>query len=189
MAYWALFVPMLSRGLLVNLKQLPAMHNIVRRVLEILDAPEEAHRCTQPSDAPAAAFALELRQVSVVRGAQPVLAELDLTIDAGERVAIVGRIRIREEQLPRRAVRLAHRSATVASLIDGDDADAAQIQALRQHSALVDPETYLWNRELYANVVYGVGADATPAIDSVLDASELRVRSREDGRRARNTHR
>jgi ABC-type multidrug transport system fused ATPase/permease subunit len=58
-------------------------------------------------------------------------------------------------------------------LIDGTDADATLLQALRQRSALVDPETYLWNRELYANVVYGVPADAAPAIDTALDASEL----------------
>ena len=169
-AYWALFVPMLSRGLLVNLKQLPAMHNIVRRVLEILDAPEEATDA-QPS-ARTGGVRLDLRQVSVVRGSQPVLAELDLTIDAGERVAIVGESGSGKSSFLG-ALSGWHTISDGRILIDGDEADAAQIQALRQHSALVDPETYLWNRELYANVLYGVGADATPAIDSVLDASEL----------------
>ncbi len=169
-AYWALFVPMLSRGLLVNLKQLPAMHNIVRRVLEILDAPEEAADA-QPNTR-TGGVRLELLQVSVVRGSQPVLAELDLTIAAGERVAIVGESGSGKSSFLG-ALSGWHTISAGRILIDGDEADAAQIQALRQHSALVDPETYLWNRELYANVLYGVGSDATPAIDSVLDASEL----------------
>lgn len=169
-AYWALFVPMLSRGLLANLKQLPAMHNIVRRVLEILDAPEEAADA-KPSTR-TGGVRLELQQVSVVRGSQAVLAELDLTIGAGERVAIVGESGSGKSSFLG-ALSGWHAISDGRILIDGDEADAAQIQALRQHSALVDPETYLWNRELYANVVYGVGADATPAIDGVLDASEL----------------
>ncbi len=100
------------------------------------------------------------------------LAELDLTIDAGERVAIVGESGSGKSSFLG-ALSGWHTISDGRFLIDGDEADAAQIQALRQHSALVDPETYLWNRELYANVLYGVGADATPAIDSVLDASEL----------------
>src|SRR5262249_60370998 len=33
--------------------------------------------------------------------------------------------------------------------------------------------TCLWNRGLYANVWYGSSSDDLPAIDSVLDASEL----------------
>jgi ABC-type bacteriocin/lantibiotic exporter with double-glycine peptidase domain len=171
-AYWALFVPMLSRGLLVNLKQLPAMHNIVRRVLEVLDAPEEASEVPTPRDCARGGVQLELRQVSVVRGAQRVLAELDVTIGAGERVAIVGESGSGKSSFLG-ALSGWHTISDGRLLIDGTDADATLLQALRQRSALVDPETYLWNRELYANVVYGVPADAAPAIDMALDASEL----------------
>lgn len=171
-AYWALFVPMLSRGLLLNLKQLPAMHNIVRRVLEILDAPEEASEAPTPRDCARGGVRLELRQVSVVRGAQRVLAELDLTIGAGERVAIVGESGSGKSSFLG-ALSGWHTISDGRLLIDGADADATALQALRQRSALVDPETYLWNRELYANVVYGVPADAAPAIDAALDGSEL----------------
>jgi ATP-binding cassette subfamily B protein len=171
-AYWALFVPMLSRGLLINLKQLPAMHNIVRRVLEILDAPEEAHGDARSPDPRARGVRLELQHVSVVRGAQQVLAELDLIIEAGEQIAIVGESGSGKSSFLG-ALSGWHTVSGGRILVDGDEADAARIQALRQQSALVDPETYLWNREIYANVLYGLSANATPTIDAVLDASEL----------------
>ena len=180
-AYWSLFVPMLSRGLLINLKQLPAMHNIVRRVLEVLDAPEET---LEPSDATVddersassdigrRGVRIELERVSVVRGAQRVLAEIDLNIESGERVAIVGESGSGKSSFLG-ALSGWHTISDGRLRIDGREADAAALQALRQHSAVVDPETYLWNRELYANVLYGVPNDALPAIDGVLDASEL----------------
>lgn len=171
-AYWALFVPMLSRGLLINLKQLPAMHNIVRRVLEVLDAPEEATDADSNVDRSERGVRLELQQVCVVRGALEVLAELDLTIDAGERIAIVGESGSGKSSFLG-ALSGWHTVSRGRILIDGEAANPARIQALRQRSALVDPETYLWNRALYANVLYGVNAQATPAIDAVLDASEL----------------
>ena len=40
-AYWSLFVPVLSLQLTQSLKQLPALGNVARRVLELLEAPEE----------------------------------------------------------------------------------------------------------------------------------------------------
>jgi len=180
-AYWALFVPMLSRGLLVNLKQLPAMHNIVRRVLEVLDAPEESlapsaaaldRDPVAPTDGRCSGVRIEFDRVSVVRGAQRVLAEIDLAVAAGERVAIVGESGSGKSSFLG-ALSGWHAISEGRLRIDGRAADAATLQALRQRSALVDPETYLWNRELYANVLYGVANDSLPAIDGVLDASEL----------------
>ena len=178
-AYWALFVPMLSRGLLVNLKQLPAMHNVVRRVLEILDAPEEIDSQEETSDAPMSeqcqrGVRIELERVSVVRGAQRVLADLDVTVGAGERIAIVGESGSGKSSFLG-ALSGWHTISDGRIAIDGETADAARIQALRQESATVDPETYLWNREIYQNVSYGAGADAPPDLDAVLAASELVV--------------
>ena len=172
-AYWALFVPMLSRGLLNNLKQLPAIHNIVARVFEVLDAPEE-----ELVDAPAAtllrkaAVKLEFENVCVARGGRPVLADLDLAIAPGERVAIVGASGSGKSSFLG-AISGWHAVSSGRVLIDDVAADALHIQALREDSTLVDPETYLWNRELYANVLYGLDADAMPAVDSALDDSEL----------------
>jgi len=180
-AYWALFVPMLSRGLLVNLKQLPAMHNIVRRVLEVLDAPEEPLELADSVDgapvhsaepARRTGVRIEFDGVTVVRGAQRVLAEIDLAIAPGERIAIVGESGSGKSSFLGTLAGW-HTVSEGRLLVDGLAVDPAALQALRQHSALVDPETYLWNREVYANVLYGVSDHTLPAIDGVLDTSEL----------------
>ena len=173
-AYWALFVPMLSRGLLVNLKQLPAMHNVVRRVLEILDAPEETSDAPPTSAQRRDGVRIELDSVSVVRGAQRVLADLDVSIGAGERVAIVGESGSGKSSFLG-ALSGWHTISEGRIAIDGETADAARIQALRQESAMVDPETYLWNREIYQNVSYGAAPDAPADLDTALAASEFVV--------------
>jgi ABC-type bacteriocin/lantibiotic exporter with double-glycine peptidase domain len=171
-AYWALFVPMLSRGLLANLKQLPAMHNIARRVLEVIDAPEEAIDAPRDRAEPTTGVRIELSGVSVVRGAQRVLAQINLAVAPGERVAIVGASGSGKSSFLG-ALSGWHAIGEGCLRIDGRESAAAVLQALRQHTALVDPDTYLWNRELYANVLYGVATETLPAIDGALDASEL----------------
>ncbi len=174
-AYWALFVPMLSRGLLTNLKQVPAIHNIVARVFEVLDAPEEELVPTgAPVERGGGAVKIEFQRVSVARGGQLVLAELDLEIAPGERVAIVGASGSGKSSFLG-AISGWHAVSDGRILIDGEVADAQRIQALRENSTLVDPETYLWNRALYANVLYGMDEDTPPPIDDALDASELLV--------------
>jgi ATP-binding cassette subfamily B protein len=172
-AYWSLFVPMLSRGLLNNLKQLPPMYNIVRRVVEVLDAPEEpVEDRVVPLASEQSGIKLELQHVRIERGAREVLSDLNVTIDAGERVAIVG-VSGSGKSSFLGAIAGWHRVAGGRLLIDGMQADSARIRALRQCSALVDPETYLFNRDIYASVVYGVPPAATAEIDGALDASEL----------------
>lgn len=171
-AYWALFVPILSRMLLGNLKQLPSMHNILLRVLEVLDAPEE-HAGVQPTHASGVQGGVKLgfKQLVVSRGNQRVLADIDLTIDAGERVAIVGASGSGKSSFIG-AIAGWHVISGGVLEIDDAAADATLIQQLRQQTALVDPESYLWNRELYANVLYGTAGDPA-ALDSVLRDSEL----------------
>lgn len=172
-AYWALFVPILSRALLGNLKQLPSMHNILLRVLEVLDAPEEQSdtQATRANPDVIGGVKLGFKQLAVSRGNQRVLADIDLAIAAGERIAIVGASGSGKSSFIG-AIAGWHVIAGGVMEIDDVAADATLIQQLRQQTAVVDPESYLWNRELYANVLYGAGGEPT-GLDSALRDSEL----------------
>ncbi|NJN53251.1 MAG: ATP-binding cassette domain-containing protein, partial [Gammaproteobacteria bacterium] len=108
----------------------------------------------------------------VVRGGQTVLAELNLAIAPGERIAIVGASGSGKSSFLG-AIAGWHAIADGALLIDGEPADAHRLLALRGETAPVDPETYLWNREIYANVVYGVRPEHVTGVDGVLRDSEL----------------
>jgi ATP-binding cassette subfamily B protein len=171
--YWALFVPILSRGLLGNLKQLPALYNILLRVLEVLDAPEEqAQEQRWPAHRGTGGVKLQFEDLAIVRGNQRVISNLDLTIEPGERVAIVGASGSGKSSFLG-AVCGWHAIDAGQLRIDGVDADATTIQALRQETALVDPETYLWNRDIYTNVLYGTHPGDAAGVDAVLRDSEL----------------
>ena len=95
-AYWSLFIPVLSLQLTQSLKQLPALANVARRVLELLGAPEEAvdeSSSSARSDAESGTVTgagLEFRSVTVRRGDFALLDNVSVTIEPGERVAIVG---------------------------------------------------------------------------------------------------
>src|SRR5262249_10995837 len=94
LVYWALNLPTLGQDIAMVARQYPVLRNVVLRLLEPLGTPEPA----APAPAPAATggpsadrgVAIRMAGVSVEAGGHTVLDAIDLTVAAGEQLAIVG---------------------------------------------------------------------------------------------------
>jgi ABC-type multidrug transport system fused ATPase/permease subunit len=171
-AYWSLFIPILSRQLTATLKQFPSINNVAQRVFELLDAPEEsAGNPAPPAATTSSGVALEFAQASVVRGELALLANISVKIRPGEQVAIVGESGSGKSTLLG-AVLGWHPLRAGSLFIDGAVADATAIAELREQSVLIDPDLYLWNRSLFDSIRYGSSRHTQADFELALSGSE-----------------
>lgn len=172
-AYWSLFVPVLSLQLTQSLKQLPALGNVARRVLELLEAPEEeiGEAADSRQTAPAG-IGIEYLGVSVRRGDLALLDDVNVRIEPGERVAIVGASGSGKSSFLGTLLGW-NRLDAGRLLIDGKPLEAKEAAALREQTAVIDPELYLWNRSLFDNVRYGLDEAESVESELALTGSEL----------------
>jgi subfamily B ATP-binding cassette protein MsbA len=133
-----------------------------RHVWEVLD-----ERCELPERADAVALAplrerVELRRVSFnyANEERTVLRDVDLTIEAGKMVALVGESGGGKSTLTKLILRF-HDPSSGAVLWDGTDLRHARLDSLRRHVALVTQETVLFNDTVRYNISYS-RPDATP---------------------------
>jgi ABC-type multidrug transport system fused ATPase/permease subunit len=138
------------------------------RIFEILD---RAPRLTSPPDAPelpAGGGRVELRGVTFAyEGAEPVLRDIDLTVEAGRTVAIVGATGAGKTTLVNLIPRL-YDPTGGAVLVDGADLREIDLPSLRREIALVSDDAFLFSASLRENVAYA-RPDATD--DEVADAA------------------
>ncbi|MEZ4868209.1 MAG: ATP-binding cassette domain-containing protein [Caldilineaceae bacterium] len=153
--YWTLNLPLLGQALADTVLQYPALRNRVLRVLEPLGAPNEnaAPTATLPTPTPGAAM-ISLDQVNVVAGGHTILRDLNVTIGAGEHVAIVGASGAGKSSLVGLLLGW-HKPAHGTLLVDGQPLQDDALEALRRQTVWVDPAVHLWNRTLLENLHYG----------------------------------
>ena len=92
-AYWALDLPVLAQSLGQALRQTPAYRSLTLRLIEPLTAPDERRSAKPTSAEPVRtsyAVAIGMRGVQVRLGGRVILEDLDLSIEPGSQVAIVG---------------------------------------------------------------------------------------------------
>lgn len=124
------------------------------RVFEILDQPPEIQ--DQPNARTSARFskAIEFRDVSFAYAETPVLKSINLTVDAGQMVAIVGMSGVGKSTL----VDLIPRFYDVnegAILLDGVDIRDTTVDSLRAQIGIVTQHTFLFNDTVRNNIAYG----------------------------------
>ncbi|TYL45833.1 ABC transporter ATP-binding protein [Nocardioides sp. BGMRC 2183] len=145
-----------------------------RRVIGILDTPADL------VDPGAAGVRLPHRPVDVVfedvvfayPGGRPVLRDIDLSIPAGRRVAVVGETGSGKSTLAKLLTRLMDPSRGRV-LIDGTDLREISEESLRARVVLVPQEGFLFDDTVAANARYG-RLDATDAeISAAADALGL----------------
>jgi ABC-type bacteriocin/lantibiotic exporter with double-glycine peptidase domain len=186
LVYWSLNLPVLGEEIVQVARQYPTYRNLTLRLLEPLGALEDTNTNPQPSGAvspvsvtselEAAAdrsggVAIELAKVNVHAAGHTILAEINLKIEPGEHVAIVGVSGAGKSSLLGLLLGW-HRPAGGSVAVDGIALEGGVFDQLRARTAWVDPAVQLWNRSLFSNLCYG-NPDAVPTAD-LLEQSNLR---------------
>ncbi len=126
------------------------------RIFAILDTHTEQTDPVDAVDLPPFRERIELRGVSFryPDGDRDVLDHVDLTIDAGQVVALVGYSGAGKSTLASLLMRLDDPTEG-AMVVDGVDVRKATLASLRRQVAFVSQETILFNDSVRANVAYG----------------------------------
>jgi ATP-binding cassette subfamily B protein len=157
--YWTLKLPLLAAAIFQQFERYPQIRNTMLRLLEPLSAPEEADEhvsapaeTARPNGQGGVAIAFE--HIEVQAGGQPILHGINLQLEPGEHLAIVGRSGAGKSSLV--GILLGwHQPSAGRCLVDGQPLAGAEIGALREVTAWVDPAVQIWNRSLLENLSYG----------------------------------
>lgn len=180
--YWTLNLPALGQSLAEQVQQYPMQRNRILRLLEPLSAPDEEQswQSTGPSRpgnvAPnsdqSRAIAVDIQDVRLQAGGHVILDDLNLRIEPGEHIAIVGLSGAGKTSFVGLLLGW-HRPSRGRILVDGDELDGAKIQTLRRETAWVDPAVSLWNRSMYDNLRYGIEHSEGIPIGEVIQKADL----------------
>jgi subfamily B ATP-binding cassette protein MsbA len=131
-------------------------------VFELIDAPIEEDRGTQPLAR--ARGAIEFQRVSFTypTRTEPALAEVSLSIRPGEAVALVGASGGGKTTLANLLPRF-YAPGAGRILLDGHDLQALKLESLRANLAFVSQDVVLFNDTIRANIAYGGMAGASDA--------------------------
>lgn len=148
------------------LKELNGINNVIqdgvaaaKRIFEVLDTEPEIKDRPDAVDLPRSFRSIEFKDLSFRYDANDVLSGLNLSVKAGETIAIVGKSGGGKTTL----VNLIPRFYDVtggAILIDGKDIRDAKLSSLRGLTAIVTQQTILFNDTVRNNIAYG--DDAKP---------------------------
>jgi ATP-binding cassette subfamily B protein len=150
--------PMIALGWVVNLIQ--RGNASFGRIREILSEQPAIAAPLRPTTLSQVRGRLEFRGVSLRYPAGTALAAIDLEIEAGETVAIVGHTGSGKSTLVRLAPRLMDPTAG-SVLLDGVDLRELAPGELRRNIGFVPQETFLFSATLGENIAFG-----TPGADS-----------------------
>ena len=173
--FWALSLPVLGQDIATLTRFYPAFRNITLRLLEPMGAIEEetqtalaSHGLTETN----VGVSITLRDVNVVAAGHTILEDINLTVEPGAQVAIVGSSGAGKSSLFGLLLGW-HRAAQGEVLVDGCALEGQKLEALRRQTAWVDPSIQLWNRSLLENLHYGANGNSMTSIGDVIDAADL----------------
>ncbi len=184
--FWTLKLPQLGGSFAAMATQYPAQRNVLLRLLEPLTTPAEiitppvkiahgvkVHARPRQSSTSSQATALSIEHGSVVAAGHLLLHGVNLTIEPGEHVAVVGSSGAGKSTLLGLILGW-HRLATGEMLVDGRTLTPNSQEQLRHATAWVDPAVQLWNRSFLENLNYATVEDRNDAINQVLESAKLR---------------
>jgi ATP-binding cassette subfamily B protein len=144
--------PMRTLGVVLGMSQRAVASGA--RVFQILD---RAPRLTSPPDAPelpAGGGRVELRDVTFgYEGGEPVLRDINLDVEAGKTLAIVGGTGSGKTTLVMLIPRL-YDVQDGAVLVDGADVRSVDTASLRREVAVVSDDAFLFSATLGENIAY-----------------------------------
>jgi len=180
--YWTLSLPSLGQALADLIQQYPTQRNRMLRLLEPLGAPdeEEAWKYNLAQENEVNSFKeikdepvdIDILGVDLNAGGHTILQEVNLKIEAGEHVAIVGESGAGKSSLVGLLLGW-QRPSKGKILIDGKLLDGKGIQKLRNESAWVDPAIQIWNRSFFENIRYGSEYRQDRNFSEVINTADL----------------
>jgi ATP-binding cassette, subfamily B, bacterial MsbA len=138
------------------------------RVFEILDEMPEIHDKRDAKDAKPFAKNIQFHDVGFAYADAPVLKHIDVTIGAGQMIALVGMSGVGKSTL----VDLLPRFYDVKSgriTLDGVDIRDLTVRSLRAQIGIVSQHTFLFNDSVRNNIAYG---DPDRGLDDVIAAAK-----------------
>ncbi len=170
--YWALNLPVLGQDIGALARQYPYYRNLTLRLLEPLGAPEEAASKEAAPETPLDSRppGIDIRHVSVEVSGHTILQDIDVRIEPGSHVAVVGSSGAGKSSLIGLLLGWLKPSRGEIS-VDGSRLDC---ERLRASTAWVDPAVQLWNRSLFANLSYGSESEPA-AVGRAIDSALLRT--------------
>lgn len=189
LVYWALKLPSLGGRVATLALQYPSQRNIVMRLLEPLDAPDQAttvseNPVTDPSGMPVPStqapyvatrrtgVEIKLEGAAVVAGGHKILQDIHLYVQPGEHLAVVGPSGAGKSSLIGLLLGW-YRADDGTVLVDRQPLSQVRLEKLRRETAWVDPSIQIWNRSLLENVQYGGKAGSYSALSSLLERTGL----------------
>ncbi len=182
LVYWALNLPVLGQFLVTIVQQFPMHRNTAIRLMEPLGAPEEERTTgtvneiydldANKRDQIKKGMAISLESVNVVISGHPVLQNLNMEIEPGEHIAIVGKSGAGKSTFV--GIFLGwNRTASGQLRIDDKLANQSVIEKLRQETVWIDSAVQIWNRSLYENLTYGSLNETNSSMEDVLEEANL----------------
>jgi ABC-type multidrug transport system fused ATPase/permease subunit len=147
-----LIAPMRQLGIVLGMAQRATASGA--RIFELLD--REPHVVSPPDAAPlpAGRGRVELRGVTFAyEGSPPALRDIDLVVEAGTTVALVGGTGSGKTTLVQLLGRL-YDVSEGAVLIDGADVRTLDLGSLRRSIAVVDDDPFLFSASVHDNIAY-----------------------------------
>ena len=125
-----------------------------------------------PEPAPATGVKIEMRQVSLVAGGHTILEDVDISLAAGEHLAVVGPSGAGKSSLV--GILLGwHKPASGECRVDGKTLDGETLIQMRRETAWVDPEVQIWNKTLLENLTYGNDLSGSGKHGLLLEDADL----------------
>lgn len=174
--YFSLNLLLNGQRLALGARKYPLLRSMLLRLLEPLRGGTSAIRLlgAESFHRPASAgAAIRLIDVTLQLAGHPVLIDLKLELPSGSHVAIVGRSGAGKSSLLGLLLGF-YEPASGLIEVDGRRLGPAEVAALRQQTAWLDPQVQIWNGSLLENLCYG--STSVPAdLEPVLQAASLRT--------------
>jgi ATP-binding cassette subfamily B protein/subfamily B ATP-binding cassette protein MsbA len=157
LAFWGylsgLYMPLQALGRLIG-HMLPRSMAAADRIFEFLDEPVALEIPDTPHRPDHLLGSIEIQGLCFSYGEEVILKDLDLRIEAGETVALVGPSGVGKTTLVDLICRF-YDAEHGTVLIDGVDVREYDPQALRKHIGMVLQEPFLFNASVHENIAYG----------------------------------
>jgi ATP-binding cassette, subfamily B, bacterial len=137
------------------------------RVMEILNTSPQIADSGRPPMLPRVAGRIELIDVGFTYGREPVLSDINLRIEAGETIALVGPTGAGKSTLASLVPRFIDPDTGVVR-VDGHDLRAVSLRSVRHHVSMVLQDCVLLRGTLRDNIACGFPGASAAAIDRAV---------------------